>query len=148
MDGRTLIQSPCTRRTAIKCGCAALLTASTAPLAACGGATLEEDVIVDVTAHDELQQDGGILRLSPGETGYEFDIWVRRQAEDDYLAFSGECTHLGCAVDPPDDGGFSCPCHGSTFDRDGRVTGGPAGKDLRRFDIQLDDDELVILADA
>jgi cytochrome b6-f complex iron-sulfur subunit len=35
------------------------------------------------------------------------------------------CTHLGCTVNLAPTG-YACPCHGSTYDRYGRVTGGPA----------------------
>ncbi len=35
------------------------------------------------------------------------------------------CTHLGCTVNMVETG-YSCPCHGSTYDRYGRNTGGPA----------------------
>ena len=40
-------------------------------------------------------------------------------------AISITCTHLGCTVGAADTG-FACPCHGSRFDQDGNVTGGPA----------------------
>ena len=42
-------------------------------------------------------------------------------------AISTTCTHLGCIV-AVSDTGFGCPCHGSRFDQDGNVTGGPAPK--------------------
>lgn len=35
------------------------------------------------------------------------------------------CTHLGCTVNMVDTG-YACPCHGSTYDRHGLNTGGPA----------------------
>lgn len=35
------------------------------------------------------------------------------------------CTHLGCTVNMVETG-YACPCHGSTYDRHGRNTGGPA----------------------
>jgi len=35
------------------------------------------------------------------------------------------CTHLGCTVNAVETG-YSCPCHGSTYDQVGRNTGGPA----------------------
>src|SRR4029078_3943098 len=35
------------------------------------------------------------------------------------------CTHLGCTVNAVETG-YACPCHGSTYDRYGRNTGGPA----------------------
>jgi ubiquinol-cytochrome c reductase iron-sulfur subunit len=56
-----------------------------------------------------------------------------RSIKPEYLVTVGICTHLGCSpsdkLSPgpqpslPDDwqGGFFCPCHGSTFDLAGRV---------------------------
>jgi cytochrome b6-f complex iron-sulfur subunit len=42
------------------------------------------------------------------------------------------CTHLGCTVNMVDTG-YACPCHGSTYDRYGRNTGGPAPLPLVYF---------------
>jgi ubiquinol-cytochrome c reductase iron-sulfur subunit len=56
-----------------------------------------------------------------------------RSIKPEYLVAVGICTHLGCSPSEkfktgpqpslPDDwqGGFFCPCHGSTFDLAGRV---------------------------
>ncbi len=56
-----------------------------------------------------------------------------RSIKPEYLVVLGICTHLGCSPSdkfqpgaqpslPPDwQGGFLCPCHGSTFDIAGRV---------------------------
>ncbi len=49
-------------------------------------------------------------------------------------AISTTCTHLGCIVGISDTG-FACPCHGSRFDQDGNVTGGPAPKPLPWFKV-------------
>ena len=51
-------------------------------------------------------------------------------------AISTTCTHLGCIVGLSDTG-FACPCHGSRFDQDGNVTGGPAPKPLPWFKVSL-----------
>lgn len=51
-------------------------------------------------------------------------------------AISITCTHLGCIVGVADTG-FACPCHGSRFDQDGNVTGGPAPKPLPWFELTL-----------
>ena len=51
-------------------------------------------------------------------------------------AISTTCTHLGCIVSIADTG-FACPCHGSRYDQDGNVTGGPAPKALPWFQVSL-----------
>jgi cytochrome b6-f complex iron-sulfur subunit len=51
-------------------------------------------------------------------------------------AISIICTHLGCTVGAADTG-FACPCHGSRFDQDGNVTGGPAPRPLPWFQVTL-----------
>ena len=51
-------------------------------------------------------------------------------------AVSTTCTHLGCIVGISDTG-YACPCHGSRFDQDGNVTGGPAPKPLPWFKVTL-----------
>ncbi|MBS1793336.1 MAG: Rieske 2Fe-2S domain-containing protein [Acidobacteria bacterium] len=51
-------------------------------------------------------------------------------------AISITCTHLGCIVGVAETG-FACPCHGSRFDQDGNVTGGPAPKPLPWFELSL-----------
>jgi len=44
------------------------------------------------------------------------------------------CTHLGCTVNMVDTG-YACPCHGSTYDRHGLNTGGPAPLPLVYFSV-------------
>jgi cytochrome b6-f complex iron-sulfur subunit len=51
-------------------------------------------------------------------------------------AISTTCTHLGCIVGVSDTG-FACPCHGSRFDQDGNVTGGPAPKPLAWYKVSV-----------
>jgi len=51
-------------------------------------------------------------------------------------AISTTCTHLGCII-APSATGFQCPCHGSRFDVDGNVTGGPAPKALAWYAVTL-----------
>ncbi len=55
-------------------------------------------------------------------------------SERGLAAISLECTHLGCIVSK-DDGGFTCPCHGSRFGLDGSVARGPAPKALPWFEV-------------
>jgi Rieske Fe-S protein len=70
--------------------------------------------------------------------------FVRRGAGDAVAAFSGVCTHQGCIVEATASG-FSCPCHGSKYDRDGRNVAGPAPRPLARFDAVLTKDKDAVV---
>ena len=50
-------------------------------------------------------------------------------------ALSLVCTHLGCTVTVSADH-LSCPCHGSEFDRQGKVLKGPADRPLQRLKVE------------
>ena len=52
-----------------------------------------------------------------------------------FTAISLVCTHLGCTVESQVDG-LTCPCHGSRFDRGGKVTRGPASRPLNQLRIE------------
>ncbi len=62
-------------------------------------------------------------------------------------AISTTCTHLGCTVAVTAQG-FACPCHGSRFDANGRVVGGPAPRALPWLEMnRAADGQLVVYAD-
>ena len=48
-------------------------------------------------------------------------------------ALSSICTHRDCKLTAETDRSFYCHCHGSTFDPSGKVTEGPAKRDLPVF---------------
>jgi cytochrome b6-f complex iron-sulfur subunit len=51
--------------------------------------------------------------------------------EDGLMAMYWKCVHLGCTVPWIEaEKQFHCPCHGSLYDRNGVVTGGPAPRPL------------------
>jgi cytochrome b6-f complex iron-sulfur subunit len=60
------------------------------------------------------------------------------------FAISAICTHLGCIVHPAEFG-FQCPCHGSQYDQDGNVTGGPAPRPLEWFEINQEVDGTLFI---
>lgn len=73
----------------------------------------------------------------------EAKMVIRREGNR-IAAISTVCTHLGCTVNPSDTG-FDCPCHGSTYDQSGEVTGGPAPAALAWFKVaQQPNGELVV----
>lgn len=60
-------------------------------------------------------------------------------AENGFTALSLTCTHLGCTLEP-NENGYACPCHNSSFDAGGNVTHGPAVKPLQVLRIEITDD--------
>ena len=77
-------------------------------------------------AREELPQDGALVYR-------EARIAVMRDGEKVY-ALDLVCTHLGCTVNVTPTG-LVCPCHGSAFDREGRVLKGPADRALKRYEV-------------
>lgn len=53
---------------------------------------------------------------------------------DGIYAISSICTHLGCIV-ANTEWGFQCPCHGSKYNKDGKVIGGPAPRPLPWLEV-------------
>ncbi len=58
------------------------------------------------------------------------------RTEAGMAAISNTCTHLGCVVGTTEIG-FDCPCHGSRFDAEGTVLGGPAPRPLPWYKLSL-----------
>ena len=61
-----------------------------------------------------------------------------------FYALSLICTHLGCTVVVAEDG-LSCPCHGSRFDRQGKVLTGPADRSLTRMQVEVRGETVEII---
>jgi cytochrome b6-f complex iron-sulfur subunit len=99
-------------------GCTAMPEGSGAP----GG-----EHLVDAGPADAYGADG----VYEGFRGRGFFI-VRHGGR--LFALSSICTHRRCKINPESDRSFTCDCHGSTFDPDGRVTLGPATRDLPVLD--------------
>jgi len=69
-----------------------------------------------------------------GDESAEFGDQQPREAEDQFDAYSINCTHLGCPVRWEAGAKlFLCPCHGGVYNIRGIVTGGPPVRPLDRF---------------
>ena len=64
-----------------------------------------------------------------------------RLGEDEVVAFSQKCTHLGCVVYfEAEEDRWHCPCHEGNFDpRTGAVISGPPPRPLGRIDVEVRD---------
>lgn len=64
--------------------------------------------------------------------------WLRRDPNDQFIAFSINCTHLGCPVRwIPSADLFMCPCHGGVYNDQGNVVAGPPPKPLGRYPVRV-----------
>ncbi|HUZ47565.1 MAG TPA: Rieske (2Fe-2S) protein [Terriglobia bacterium] len=72
--------------------------------------------------------------------------WLRRNSESEFIAFSVDCTHLGCPVRwLPDAELFLCPCHGGVYYQNGKVASGPPPKPLPRYPVRVRDGKVEVL---
>ena len=69
-------------------------------------------------------------------------LFVLRESQG-FAVLSSRCTHLGCTVQRSTEG-FSCPCHGASYDHQGKVQRGPAREDLPWFEAWLAEGRLWV----
>jgi menaquinol-cytochrome c reductase iron-sulfur subunit len=71
--------------------------------------------------------------------------WLRRVDAGTFIAFSINCTHLGCPVRWLDEAKlFMCPCHGGVYYEDGTVAAGPPPLPLPRYPVRVKDGDVQI----
>ncbi|MGH9355186.1 MAG: ubiquinol-cytochrome c reductase iron-sulfur subunit [Terriglobia bacterium] len=72
--------------------------------------------------------------------------WLRRQSEQEFIAFSVNCAHLGCPVRWVATAQlFMCPCHGGVYYANGDVAAGPPPRPLARYPVRVHRDQVEIL---
>lgn len=73
-------------------------------------------------------------------------VLVDHPSGNTFNALSSVCTHQGCIVSTFDAGSgqFVCPCHGSRYDVNGKVTQGPASAPLTKYQTQFSNEKLTI----
>ncbi len=98
---------------------------------------------IKLSEHPELAQVGGFKTFNVDSS----PIIVFRTGQTTFKAISMICTHQGCTVNWVNSNQqFQCPCHGSKYDKDGKVIQGPATKDLPtyRTEYKSDTNEVII----
>lgn len=89
----------------------------------------------------------------PADFGYGVDtkfqqsnrIWVCRGPQGVYVILA-ICTHLGCTPDwLATENLFKCPCHGSTYDAEGRNFAGPAPRPMARCHVELNAEGKIVV---
>lgn len=89
-----------------------------------------DDLVIKITENPDLKTVGGHISVTD-------DIMLIRMDESKFLAISTICRHKGCTVELEGDK-FVCPCHGSEYTIQGKVTQGPAKDNLKTFETMFD----------
>jgi Rieske Fe-S protein len=76
--------------------------------------------------------------------GWQYDIAVQKLEENKYSALLMQCTHAENQLTPSQNG-YSCSLHGSRFNAEGKVIKGPAEVALKKFNVILEQSNLIIL---
>ncbi len=75
--------------------------------------------------------------------GWFYSIALRKHEDNTYSALLLKCTHQDNQLTASSDS-FSCSLHGSTFNKEGRVTKGPAERPLKTFAVTTNVKQLII----
>jgi Rieske Fe-S protein len=118
------------------CACAlvGLTLAGCASLVARRVTSIDGTVELALAQYPELTEPGGSLRILADDAVNP--VYVLAHGDGTFTALSPICTHLGCTVEI-EGARLVCPCHGSTYDRSGRVLQGPAPLPLTRYQTRM-----------
>ncbi len=94
-----------------------------------------DDIVIKLSdpKNADLAKVGGSVLLDD-------DNILIRTSQSQFLAVNLICKHKGCTVELQGDK-FVCPCHGSEYTLDGKVTTGPAKTNLKTWDTTYDSDK-------
>ena len=94
-----------------------------------------DDIVIKLSdpKNADLAKVGGSVLLDD-------DNILIRTSQSQFLAVNLICKHKGCTVELQGDK-FVCPCHGSEYTLEGKVTTGPAKTNLKTWDTTYDSDK-------
>lgn len=71
-------------------------------------------------------------------------VYLRRTDDDQVVAFSSICPHLGCAVDYRSaQSDFFCPCHTSAFNLEGEKKNQIPPRGMDELQTRVDDEQMI-----
>ncbi len=128
-------------RRAVVAGAGALAAAAT--LSACGSS--EQNTSAPAAAEPGAPA-GALAKVAEVPVGGGVivgDTVVTQPTAGTFIGLSSTCTHAGCKVATVAKGTINCPCHGSRFNLDGAVRGGPANEPLPAKPVRVEGDSIV-----
>ena len=102
-------------------------------------------VLLDISEFKTTKQGGATYRsfiIVRNET-LQYPICVYRFNDNEYSALWTQCTHQGTELQASGDR-LQCPAHGSEFTNRGKVSNGPADKNLRSFPVSVNNNQIFI----
>lgn len=108
---------------------------------------LRSDKKKQCASQQQLIVAGKVDDFAPGSITFisRENLYLNRFDDGGFLAISGKCTHLGCAVPWVEERKrFECPCHASLFDPKGNVLKGPASRGLDLYMVSFKQDQVII----
>jgi len=72
-----------------------------------------------------------------------YNIALRKESNGTYTALLLRCTHADNQLMSTGNG-FKCNLHGSSFDKEGHVTQGPAERPLKKYQTEIISDKIII----
>lgn len=100
-------------------------------------------IAVPLSGFPDLAKSGG--SIIGRADGYGHPIVIARVGDTGFAALDAVCTHQACVVEYNAlNLTLDCPCHGSTYEVDGRVINGPALVALKKFTATSDGTTLMI----
>lgn len=140
MDRKTFIKAGCVACTSI--GFLSTILQSCASVKYAKGDLIENGVVVNL---NEFARAKGKSRsyVIVRHDDLQYPICVYRIDDAQYMAMLMKCTHQGAELQVSGDQ-LTCPAHGSSFTKWGKVVQGPAASDLRTFPVSVRDEKLFI----
>ena len=106
-------------------------------------AVANKQIAISLGSFPDLNRLGG--SIVGKASGYANPIVIAQVDQGMFAAFDAICTHMNCTVSYNTlNVELDCPCHGSTYEVDGTVIGGPAPLPLTRFTVTSDGTTLTV----
>lgn len=107
------------------------------------GKLTKDGILIDVNEFALKDKDKYRLYIVIRNEELLFPICVYRFSDTDYAALWMQCAHQGAELNVAGDY-LQCPAHGSEYSNRGKVTNGPADRDLRTFPVTLNNNQIFI----
>ncbi len=140
MDRKEFIKSACSGACmALSSGflLSAVMAACKTPLGVVKATAKDGEIAIPLSAFDASGYK--LVRVS----NYNYDLAIQRQADGNYQVLVLMCTHANQPLTRTGNNYF-CTLHGSQFDHSGKVTKGPAAKDMLLLPAHLSGENLTI----